>query len=189
MLFLEFLAVGAWGFWALIAISAIIMSELVDTDRPGWATFTAIATVAILAVVGNFNPLVWFRTHPEEVIFCVAAYFAAGVMWGVVKWYFWLQKLKRQLIAFKNEHPGWSEMDVARIFRSSGTSGELPPQVGDHKAKIMGWMMLWPASMVWTMLNDPVRRVFEEIYDRIGGGLQAMSNKVFRDFDPGKGHT
>jgi hypothetical protein len=182
MLFLEFLAVGAWGFWALIAISAIIMSELVDTDNPGWATVTAVATVAILSGLGNFNPLVWIHTNPADVAFCVAAYFVLGAMWGVVKWYFWLQKTKRMLIAFNNEHPSWKEDDLAHAIYVAGIGGDFPPNVSYHKAKIMGWMMLWPASMVWTMLNDPVRRIFEEIYDRIGGGLQAMSDRVFRDF-------
>ena len=72
-------------------------------------------------------------------------------------------------------------MDLIRVMRVAGVGDDFPPQVGTHKAKIMGWMMLWPAIMVWTMLTDPVRRVFEEIYDRIGGGLQAMSDRVFRD--------
>ena len=112
----------------------------------------------------------------------VAAYFAAGAMWGVVKWYFWLKKTKRKLMSFKSEHPNWTDSDLIRVIRVAGIGGNFPPDVSDHKAKIMGWMMLWPASMVWTMLNDPVRRIFEEIYDRIGGGLQAMSDRVFQDF-------
>jgi len=181
MLILEFLAVGAWGFWILISISAIIMSELMDTDNPGWATVTAVITVAILAILGNFNPLEWLRTNPMEVAFYVVSYFIAGVMWGVTKWYFWLQKTKRKIMALKNEHPNWTDTDLVRMMKVAGIWGDFPPKVGDHKAKIMGWMMLWPASMVWTVLNDPVRRIFEEIYNRIGGGLQAMSNRVFRD--------
>lgn len=182
MLFLEFLAVGAWGFWALIVISAIVMSELVDNNSPGWATITAIATVAILSFLGDFNPLIWIKSNPGEVAFYIAAYFAVGAMWGVVKWYFWLQRLRRKMLEFKREHPGMDDADAIRFLRSAGAGPSMPPQVSEHKARIIGWMALWPASMVWTVLNDPVRRVFEEIYDRIGGGLQRMSNRIFGEF-------
>jgi hypothetical protein len=44
-------------------------------------------------------------------------------------------------------------------------------------------MSLWPASIIWTAFNDPVRWLFEEIYDRIGGLMQAISNRVFKDFE------
>ena len=181
MLFLEFLAVGAWGFWILIAISAIIMSELMDTDNPGWATITAIGTVTILAVMGDFNPLVWLRTNPTEVVFCIIAYFVLGAVWGVIKWYFWLLKARRKLDDIAREHPGLNGVTAYTMLRNAGLSSEFPPKVGDHKTRIMGWMALWPASMVWTVLNDPVRRGFEEIYNRLGGGLQAMSDRVFKD--------
>jgi len=181
MLLFEFLAVGAWGFWALIALSAIFMSELMDNDKPIVATLVAIGTLAALAVLGNFSPLPWIAQNPWSSALYVAAYFAVGTAWSVLKWYFWLLKSRRRLDEIRTEHQGTTSYEASVILKNAGLASKVPPKVGDHKARIMGWMMLWPASMVWTVLNDPVRWVFEEIYARIGGGLQRISNHVFRD--------
>lgn len=187
MFFLEFLAVGAIGFYVLIGVSAIIMSELLDQDCPGWATMLAVAVVAVLAVFGNFNPLVWIMANPAETGMIAVGYVVAGSVWGAVKWYFWLLKSRRKFDEIAKVDPTLSTLEViSRLSSDSvirrGTS--FPPQASDHKSRIIGWMALWPASIVWTMMNDPVRWVFTEVYNRIGGGLQAISNSVFKDVPP-----
>ena len=73
----EFLAVGAIGFWLLL-LSSIIMSEMLDNDAPGWATITAMLTLAVLVVFGGFNPLAYLAAHPGEIVLGIAAYFAVG---------------------------------------------------------------------------------------------------------------
>jgi len=37
--------------------------------------------------------------------------------------------------------------------------------------------------MVWTLLRDPVRWLFEEIYSMLGNMMQRLSNHVFKDLD------
>ena len=59
----------------------------------------------------------------------------------------------------------------------------LPPKVGEHRTMILGWMALWPSSVIWTLLHDPVKWVFEEIYAALGGLMQKMANHVFKDFN------
>ena len=168
----EFLAVGAIGFWLLLLLSAILMSEMLDNDCPGWATITAIVTVAILVVFGGFDPLSYLAAHPGEIALAIAAYFAVGAGWSLLKWYFWLVKLRRQLDAGH---------DHRRVLYTAGVQ-QFPPQPGDHKSRIIGWIALWPASMLWTIINDPVRRAAEEIYTRLGGTYQRISNRVFRGY-------
>jgi hypothetical protein len=48
-----------------------------------------------------------------------------------------------------------------------------------HKGKIMGWMAFWPCSAVWTLIHDPVRRGFEEVYAMMGTTFQRMSDRTF----------
>lgn len=168
----EFLVVGAIGFWLLLGISAILMSEMMDNDAPGWATIVAIVTLAVLVVFGGFNPLSYLAAHPGEIVMGIAAYFFAGAVWSLVKWYFWLVKLRRRLDAGET---------VSRVIYTAGVHG-FPPNPGDHKSRIIGWIALWPASMLWTLINDPVRRVAEDIYAGLGGTYQHISNRVFRNF-------
>lgn len=183
MFFIEFLAVGAWGFWLIISLSAIAMSEMTDRDSLGWATITAIATVAFLAFFGNFNPILLVKEYPYDVLMYVAMYFAAGTFWCVIKWYSWLTNIKRKVLDIKAKHSDYSPVDIRRAIRSEGLPTEFPLKVGEYKRLIMGWMILWPASFVWTIINDPVRHVFEFIYNKIGGTMQRISDSVFKDVD------
>ena len=167
----EFLAVGALGFWLLLA--PIIMSEMLDNDAPGWATIVAMVTVAVLVVFGGFNPISYLAEHPGEIVLAVSAYFFAGAVWSLVKWYFWLVKLRRRIDAGEAQD---------RVLYTAGMR-QFPPHPGDHKSRIIGWIALWPASMLWTMINDPVRRAAEEINARLGGTYQHISNRVFKGYD------
>jgi len=105
----------------------------------------AIGTVLVLAFLSNFNPLSWIAQNPLSTALYVAAYFAAGTGWSVLKWYFWLLKSRRRLDEIRAEHPGFTFRDASDILRNAGLATKFPPMVGDHKARIMGWMMLWPA--------------------------------------------
>jgi len=185
MMLLEFLAVGTWGFWVLLCVAAIAMSEMLDTDKPGFAGFVALATLGALAFLGNFNPFPWIKQNPSDAGLYVLAYFALGTTWSVVKWYFWLTRCKRKLMELKAENPNRSMSDLLVYkVRSADRPRSFPPKVGDYKSRIIGWMILWPASAIWTLINDPVRVVFEEIYERISGMMQGISNRIFKDIDP-----
>lgn len=181
MVFLEFLAVGTWSFWAILAVAAVAMSELLDTNRPGAATAIAIAIVAIFAVLGDFNPLHWMMHNSVTMAEYTAAYFLVGALWGQVKWFFWLRTIRAFLVELKIKSPTtfdaiWKD----ELYRRSWPM-QLPPKVGDHNALIIGWMTLWPSSMIWTLMHDPVKWLFEEIYALLGGMMQRMSNYVFND--------
>ena len=184
MLLLEFLAVGTWAFWLVIALVAIAMSEMLDNNHLGYATITAVATVAALAILGNLNPLTWIYRHPFETAEYVVGYFVVGTVWGVTKWFFWLRKIRRFMEEFRAEYPHYNAADWRDAMRRRSWPMELPPKVGDHKSKIVGWMALWPSSMIWTLLHDPVKWAFEEIYANLGGMMQGISNRVFKDFTP-----
>lgn len=173
----EFLAVGAIGFWLLLIVAAIIMSEMMDNDAPVWAGVVAIITLALLAVFGGFNPLTYIMAHPGETVLWVAGYFVVGAAWSLVKWYFWLLKIRRRL---DERDPGVS-FEVT-LYHAGVVRKQFPPNPGDYKSRIVGWIALWPASMVWTVINDPVRRAAEEIYARLGGTYQKISNRVFEGY-------
>jgi len=182
MFVLEFLAFGAWGFWLLTLGSAVLISELLDKDAHSWAIILAIMTVAILAVFGGINPIQWFLHNPWETVLALVGYFAVGAIWSLIKWYFFLLGVRRHIQDMRREHPDNVDKDVVNLLRCAGVGGEIPPQIRDNKSRVIGWMALWPASMLWTVINDPVRRACEEIYNRLGGVYQAISNRVFRDF-------
>jgi hypothetical protein len=55
----------------------------------------------------------------------------------------------------------------------------IKPSAVRHKSSITQWIAFWPISFVWTMINDPVRKVVNWIFSRIKGTFQRMSDAMF----------
>lgn len=53
------------------------------------------------------------------------------------------------------------------------------PQARTHKARITTWMMFWPTSLAWTIVNDPIRAICQHVYTGIQQWLQSISNAAF----------
>jgi len=113
-----------------------------------------------------------------------------GSGWAVVKWWFFVKDLfrdyKRKKSGFlrkKNLDPDGEIPDEYKGEWGEETTGwgaiEVPPKVGSHKGRIMLWMCWWPWSMVWTIINDPVRRMFSRIYDLLEGLFQKIADRAF----------
>jgi hypothetical protein len=53
------------------------------------------------------------------------------------------------------------------------------PHPKDHKARIMRWMGHWPWSMLWTLINDPFRRICKMLYKRMTVILVDIAQEAF----------
>lgn len=176
---LEFLLFGSmvW-FWIFFGAWALILFVSVENDAPGYATLATLAFIALFGfwgvMPGGGNLFLLLAGNPVIAVSCVVAFFVLGTAWSVVKWWFYVREMadkRREQIAShgKDEH-------VYGLIRK--------PLVRDNKSRIMTWMCFWPFSFVWTMINDPVRKVFTAIYMRIKDTLQKMSDKAFEGLEP-----
>ena len=55
------------------------------------------------------------------------------------------------------------------------------PQVNNNKRKVFMWIVYWPWSAIWTIIDDPVKRLVRAIYHRIKGFMQWISDRAFAD--------
>jgi hypothetical protein len=55
----------------------------------------------------------------------------------------------------------------------------VAPRARDYKASILLWMSFWPLSAIWTVLDDLVKEVFENIYQFLSTWLQSIADKAF----------
>lgn len=53
------------------------------------------------------------------------------------------------------------------------------PQANNHKALITTWITHWPVSLVWTLINDPIKKLINHIFESIKSVFQRISDKVF----------
>jgi hypothetical protein len=79
---------------------------------------------------------------------------------------------------YLNEEGYW-KTEHRKYCSEDHQTATLIPAATDHKAKIVGWMVFWPWSALWTLLNDPLRRIFNHIFKVLKETYQKISEKVF----------
>jgi hypothetical protein len=182
--------VGSLAFWIFFGLAAVLLTALTEHEKFGWASITALVSFGALALFGNFNVFSLALSHPLHVAYIVGAYFVAGALWSVAKWYFFVRERRRKYNDVR-----------AKFLEAKGlpTDGPIPdehkeafsknydlkeyrnrPRIRDNKAIVTGWLAFWPVSAAWTLLNDPIRRIFEWIYETLHGVYEGISAYVYR---------
>lgn len=64
-------------------------------------------------------------------------------------------------------------LDTAQVVQA------IKPLAMHHKSRITQWIAFWPVSGVWTIINDPVRKIVNYIFSRIKSIFQRMSDAMF----------
>lgn len=186
------LEIGFW-FWALVVGTNVGIIASVDDDRDGWATFLVVSTLAVLQFFFGVPVLGWILANPQWLLAAAGAYLATGAAWSVARWWFHVRKMRRKYDEFRkkfvinNQLATWaSDTPVPNELKQKfwnearyDDNIEFRPRVTDHKAQIYVWLAFWPWSLAWTIINDPVRRACEEVYDMIKSTLQRISDRVW----------
>ena len=175
-----------WG-WLLLILFFIGVTACVENDEGFLAFATLLLGVFILDSTHLKSAGLYLVSHPWNVLMVIVLYFVAGTVWGVVKWFLYVTRqlekyneCRRQFLSERKITELTPEMKND-FERFSGCYGiPVVPQVHTHKSDILMWMTYWPFSSVWTLINDPVRRIFRAIYNSIASSLQAVSDRVFR---------
>lgn len=181
---------GAIGFWALLILCLIVMTYNSDDSDSGNATATLFLSLLLFQLLSDFKPFNYIKAHPLDSLGIAGGYIVAGFLWSLkVKWYYkaWGMKAKyvecREAFFKKNKIEGvrvpdellkaWDEEVSRKRVRK--------PEAKDHKLLIVGWMCYWPFSVVWTLLKDWMRKIFDHIYLRLRFLYETVANKAYKD--------
>lgn len=185
---------GTFWFWALLGVGMIVMTAFIVHERDVKAALTLVVVLAALALFGDFNALAWIRAH--AVGFCVGlgVYLAFGTVFAVFKWWRFVGRLRDTYDEAKARYlqtHGLAGPGIPVEYRGDWRNhvrqyvrdlrGDFPPQARSYKGKIVSWMTYWPWNLLWTLINDPIRRLFKAIFQMIQGILQGISDRAFQD--------
>ena len=181
--------------FVIIALCGIFILEavLTEVESFGWAMVTLLATGVALHFFRIVNLLELVRNHASETLMFVGAYLVAGIIWSFIKWFSflmafrdeyretkgrWLIKkgLSKQMVLDEAlQKSFFSDLSFAK-FR--GNSLTEKPKASTNKRRIVAWMSFWPFSAVGTLINDPVRRFFNFLFNQFKATYQRMSDRV-----------
>ncbi len=200
-MWLSLFVIGTLWFWLLLAAAAVVMAVCVAREAFGRATLTLVATLAVLTLFGDFNVLSWLRHHSVSFLIYLSVYLAAGTAWSVAKWWFFVRNLRAGYdegkLRFLRENKvdgtaipaelreGWRRNAHRympdRLGRLAPDISEgVVPRARDYKGKIMSWMIYWPLSLIGTLIDDPIRKLFQAIFNAIQGAFQRISDRAFK---------
>ncbi len=166
---------GSIMFWVLCIVTLIIMTAFVESNRKyGWATTTLAASLTAMFFFGarDFVVGLWDYTYnnPAIVGFGFLGYVLCAIGWSRFKW---IEKLKYHRKKFDDDvvaARGRWEIDVKK-YR---------PYAFYNKDLIVSWMIYWPLSLAWYIFNDPIRKLFNWVYDKVAGMYDNLGDKHFK---------
>lgn len=164
---------GTVWFFVLLCVASIAIIVSTELDEPkSWGFWIMGITIGLLYFGGNAESfkslLTYISQNPGQIILFIAQYLLLGTVWSFIKWYFYL--VDRKEYYTKHDY-GYNKSDFT---------------VGENKERIMNWMIYWPLSAFWTMINHPVRRAFKWIFNSFEKQYQVISDKVFKDLNEKK---
>jgi hypothetical protein len=155
-----------------------VLALLTETERFGWATLAVVGSVVIAQWMQWADLWGAVRANAMVSAVYVGGYVVTGVAWSFVKWFSFLMRFRDVLKDVKDQR---SEHYRAVTYR--GFSLTRRPQAAEAKGKITAWMVFWPFSLIGTVLNDPIRRLFAFLFGRFKHLYQRMSDAVFKDVE------
>ncbi len=72
--------------------------------------------------------------------------------------------------------------DTHQYIRSEGIKSIIPSAM-THKERIVTWILWWPTSAFWTILNDPLVRLANWMYSKFQGLYRRIADRAFAKFE------
>lgn len=197
------LVFGSILFWAIVALEVGLLFYF--SEKSGLVTTLSIALFAAAMQFGfKIEWAQWVANNWFASLIAVISYFVIGAGWSVFKWWLYVNDKFDAYTDFKiawlkekglpiagpvpeELRPEWVDYidDKNRSrFRWDDEESKItsePPSARMNKDRIVCWMSFWPASMLWSVLNDMIVRIFNEIYRWISVTLQQISDRAFSD--------
>lgn len=188
--------------WALTAEIGlfVVLIFLIQLEKFGWSTFLVFASLVVYSILGHYLKWpkvseVFNRENFWLVLQYLGYYMAGAIVWSYGKWLFFLFDFKRtrdkaveELKDKFAQHPDryriQGELTTDDIRRNLGedryhkTFLGSTPKAKNYKAMIVSWGIWWPASLVGTLLDDPIRKFINFLFDRFSGLYQKAADRI-----------
>lgn len=174
------LAFGTLWFWVALSISFCIMLWAVEVGSSAGATITLLLSAVAFGVLGNVNVFTYAKDNPLNAVFFIMLYILLGIVWAFIKLYFVTRKIRMEYLAEKEAYLQKEGATIDKWVYDYSNKFLYKTDYSDYVPKIMHWSMFWVWSMVWTIINDPIREAFEYIYTVFSNGYKILFRRMMK---------
>ena len=169
----EFITTSMTAVWILCGVLAIFLFVAAANDSFGVAFWLTVLGLAALQLITVADPWSWVKSQPYTIGILLAAYFPAGVLWSLFRWWKTLQKAAVDIRSDRGRftpsgiYPTWEEW----------VKGHLP-KASLNKDRIIFWIANWLISAAANMLHDLIQEIGEWFYVKISRLYQSLCVRV-----------
>jgi len=184
------LGVSIW-FWIVMVLGFLGLIWTTETESPLLAATIVGASALVAHSIFGVSIFALVASNPLIAIGALFGYLVAGVLWAFPKWYFFVRNRRDQYLNQIRgflRGCGYDQWDSAttvpdeyldRYFKQFGQRRRsIIPLARDHKSRIIHWMAWWPFSMIWTLINDPIRHMFRWTWETLRGTFDAIARSA-----------
>ena len=190
-----FLMFGSLWFWILFVIFVCVMVACVENDSTSGGVLTIILFLCLFTFFGTgMEGIHWVIANPNLSLGFLAAYVAIGLFYMFLKWISFTRGVRRRykvsrqnFLANYNADGEFIPDELKQAWQSRLTTEQrhmlngFPP--GEYKSQLVDWMLFWPFSALWTLINDPLRRLAETCVEMFHGVLAQIGKSASKGFE------
>ena len=164
-------AFGTIWFWVLISavlITIISFTEMEESSSWHWSILLGIPVLLYFTgCADEINSIInYAKDNPTAIILGLLGYLLVGTLWSFIKWFLYLTNLT----------------EYYRKYPYNFSSAKDKFNARENKERIINWMMYWPLSGIWTLINDPIKKAFGRIFVGLENRFQKISDNLTKEF-------
>jgi hypothetical protein len=189
----EFIVIGLT-FWFIVPtfFCCCILFYCAAEDNPGLALVVTGIYLLIIQICSNFNILTWLSENPWTFVKYLILYIIIGVIFACSKFWLYLIEKRRifdmKFVEFLKSKSiygkGYTFKTLPDEFKSAcyiAMRGYSLPDLYQSTRYITFWMGYWPIVGLWTLINNPLRWLWEEIKHQLSQLFETTHKKILGD--------
>jgi hypothetical protein len=189
------LALGLW-YWLTIVTFSIIVIICLEKESFGHIVLITIAGIVAWMIWGSGGEaFTHYKNNPLDALYHFGGYFAVGAVYSILKWFSFVRRKKEKYLNEKDHfwrlYDDKTETEKKVLWakeKSRGqTSGyeilmrDLSPK--ENADRLSFWILYWPWSLFWTIIDDPIRRLVKYIRDQLNAVYVSITKRTFSDIE------
>jgi hypothetical protein len=178
---MQWIVIGwfSWTFMVPFVVWNVLLIWFLEDESPGFALTSTVAFLVLLQLCSDFSLPDWISLNTASFIKYGLAYILIGVVYSIVKYIFYLTESRRNWDRSFNEFKEKRQIDPKVTIETIPENQkracfehmryENIPTVATSTKHIAFWMGYWPWSAFWTLLNNPLKWMYQYLKEMLGG--------------------
>jgi len=186
---LSFFLLGAFGWWCLTILFVFYVFLCIEKEiNLFWPILALVIYVLFSQFIAGADIVNFAVKHPMQMLLYILGYFVTGFIWSFIKWWLHVNSIADKYKERKRKYEALKEPKTESNFQSWERKNYSyknleKPKVSQSKKKITLWIMYWPISMIWSLLDDFVKKTIQHLVIKFQKLYQSIVDRAFRGID------